>query len=75
MKVALIAAGLALFTLATPADASWAENANSRNPVFTGTNASLARAQGVRRAHYGRYHREQYRPVRRVRPHAPYYYR
>jgi hypothetical protein len=70
LKAALIATGLALLTLATPASASWAENANSRNPVFTGTNASLARAQGAR---YHRYHRYQHRyPVRRFGPRAYY---
>jgi hypothetical protein len=68
MKAALIATGLALLTLATPAYASWAENANSRYPVFTGTNASLARAQADTRHGY----RHRY-PVRRIRHHAPYY--
>jgi hypothetical protein len=69
MKAAVIATGLALLTLATPAYASWAENANSRYPVFTGTNASLARAQA--RAHSGRYYHRH--SVRRVRHHPVYY--
>jgi hypothetical protein len=68
MKAALIAAGLALLTLATPAYASWAENANSTRPVFTGTSASLARAQ----ADTGYRYRRGY-SVRRIRHHAPRY--
>jgi hypothetical protein len=64
MKVALIAAGFALLTLGIPANASWAENANMAYPVYTGTNAALARAQAGR---YG-YHRYPHSySVRRVR--------
>jgi hypothetical protein len=61
MKVAVIAMGLALLSLASPAQASWAENANMAYPVFTGTNAALARAN--RGAYYA------YAP-RRVHRHA-----
>ena len=43
MKTALLAAALML--VGTQAHASWAEGANKQYPVFTGTNASLARAQ------------------------------
>ena len=50
MKTALFAAGLALL-MAGPAYASWAENAQMRNPVYTGTNASLAAAQHRRYYH------------------------
>lgn len=50
MKAALLVGGLML-VLASPAQASWAENANKANPIYTGTNASLARAQGVRHRH------------------------
>ena len=66
MKIALFAAGLALLSLASPAQASWAENANKAYPVFTGTNASLARAQ------YGTYPRYH---VRRIHRHNRYYRR
>jgi hypothetical protein len=45
MKVVLLMAGLALWSFASPACASWAENANMRHPVFTGTDRSLARAR------------------------------
>jgi hypothetical protein len=45
MKTALLVAGLAASLLSGPAQASWAENANMRNPVFTGTDRSLAQAQ------------------------------
>jgi len=51
MKAALFAAGLTL-VLAGPVQASWAENARMRSPVYTGTNRSLAHAQ-----HAGRRHR------------------
>ena len=47
MKLTLIAAVLATL-ISSQAQASWAENANKNYPVFTGTNASLARAQGHR---------------------------
>jgi hypothetical protein len=67
MKVALIAAGLALLSLASPsAYASWAENANKQYPVYTGTAQALARANA--RNHYA------YSP-RRVRHHRSVYYR
>jgi hypothetical protein len=72
MKVALIAAGFALLTLGTPANASWAENANMAYPVFTGTNASLARAQAGRYG-YSRYPRYPHRYSGRVRHHGAYY--
>ena len=48
MKVAVFALGLALLSLASPAYASWAENANMREPVYTGTAASLAQASHAR---------------------------
>lgn len=47
VKSTLLAVGFALL-LAGPAQASWAENANMRNPVFTGTDRSLAQAQHQR---------------------------
>ena len=56
MKTALLAAGLAALLLSGPAHASWAENANMRNPVFTGTDRSLAQAQHVRYGHLRRGH-------------------
>jgi hypothetical protein len=59
MKAALLLGGLML-VLASPAEASWAENANKAYPVYTGTNAALARAQGTRYRHV--------RPVRRAYP-------
>jgi hypothetical protein len=68
MKAALIATALALLAPAIPAHASWAENANSTRPVFTGTNASLARAQ----ADTGYRYRRGY-SVRRIRHHVPRY--
>ena len=43
MKAVLLAAALML--VGTQAQASWAENANKQYPVYTGTNAALARAQ------------------------------
>jgi len=46
MKAALLAAALATL-VGTQAQASWAENANKQYPVYTGTDAALARAQGV----------------------------
>ena len=52
MKTTLFAAGLALL-MAGPACASWAENAQMRNPVYTGTNRSLAAAQ--RRGYHHHY--------------------
>jgi len=60
MKAILLVAALML--VATQAHASWAENANKQYPVYTGTNAALARAQGGR--YYGRYyyHRHYVRP-------------
>ena len=66
MKAAVFATGLALLTLAGPAYASWAENANMRYPVYTGTDQALARANA--RNHYA------YSP-RRVRHHRSVYYR
>jgi hypothetical protein len=56
MKPVLLAIGLALL-LAGPAQASWAENANMRNPVFTGTDRSLAEAQHQRIYRGHRMHR------------------
>jgi hypothetical protein len=50
MKAALLAAALLL--TATQAQASWAEGASKQNPVFTGTNASLARAQASEHYYY-----------------------
>ena len=68
MKTAVYATGLALLTLASPAYASWAENANKQNPVFTGTSASLAKARHgeyygyqPRRFHHARKHYRQWR--------------
>jgi hypothetical protein len=60
MKAILLVAALTL--AATQAHASWAENANKQYPVYTGTNAALARAQGGR--YDGRYyhHRHYVRP-------------
>jgi hypothetical protein len=43
MKAALLVAALML--VGTQAHASWAEGANKQYPVFTGTDAALARAQ------------------------------
>jgi hypothetical protein len=64
MKAALFATGFALLSLASPAYASWAENANMRYPVYTGTDRALARAHyGLDRTTMGRLHR--YYPVRR----------
>ena len=59
MKAALLAAALATL-VGTQVQASWAENANKQYPVYTGTNASLARAQA------GRYYRYRHAP-------RPYY--
>jgi hypothetical protein len=61
MKAILLVAALTL--VATQAHASWAENANKQYPVYTGTDAALARAQGGR--HYGRYYHHRY-----VRPYV-----
>ena len=44
MKAILLATALML--VGTQAQASWAEGANKQYPVYTGTNAALARAQG-----------------------------
>ena len=60
MKAAAFATGLALLTLAGPACASWAENANMRNPVYTGTDRALAQAQADARR-YGYYPRRIHR--------------
>jgi hypothetical protein len=69
MKVALFATGLALLSLASPAYASWAESPNMRNPVYTGTDRSLARAQhGLDRSTMGRV----YRPYSARRYHHRY---
>ena len=51
MKAAVFATGLALLTLASPANASWAENANMRYPVYTGTDQALARARADARGY------------------------
>ena len=64
MKAAVFATGLALLTLAGPAYASWAENANMRYPVYTGTDQALGRARADARR-YGYYprrinHRHKY---------------
>ena len=65
MKAILLAAALTL--VGTQAHASWAENANKQYPVYTGTDAALARAQGGR--YYGRhYHRHYHRHY--VRPYV-----
>ena len=65
MKTAVLAAALALLSLASPALASWAESPNMRYPVYTGTDRSLARARhGLDRStmahsyrdHWYRYH-------------------
>ena len=45
MKAILLAAALML--AGTQAHASWAEGANKQYPVYTGTNAALARAQAA----------------------------
>ncbi|MEA3025842.1 MAG: hypothetical protein QOF91_1127 [Alphaproteobacteria bacterium] len=66
MKAAVFATGLAPLSLANPAYASWAENANMGYPVYTGTNAALARASygarvySARRFHHG-WRRHYYR--------------
>jgi len=57
MKVTLVAAALML--AGTQAHASWAENANKQYPVYTGTDAALARAQAGRT--YGRHYRHSVR--------------
>ena len=57
MKAILLAAALVL--VASQAQASWAENANKQYPVYTGTNAALARAQAGR--YYGGYYRHHVR--------------
>ena len=53
MKAILLAAALTL--VGTQAHASWAENANKQYPVYTGTDAALARAQAGRYYHHRRY--------------------
>jgi hypothetical protein len=63
MKAALLAIGLAFVALATPANASWAENSNMEHPVFTGTSRSLASAM---------YESSHHRHFRRARPHSRY---
>jgi hypothetical protein len=58
VKAAVFVVGLSLLMAgpaAGPALASWAENAQMRNPVYTGTNASLAAAQHARYRHYRRH--------------------
>ena len=62
MKAILLAAALAL--VGTQAHASWAENANKQYPVYTGTDAALARAQA------GRYSGRYYHHRRYVRPYV-----
>ena len=59
MKAVLLAAALML--TATQAHASWAEGANKQNPVFTGTNASLARAEASEHYHYRHFVRHHHR--------------
>jgi hypothetical protein len=59
MKAILLAAALML--VGTQAHASWAEGANKQYPVFTGTNAALARAQAVSGGYYGGYRRHYVR--------------
>jgi len=75
MKAALLAAALMLVgtqaLVGSQAQASWAENANKQYPVYTGTNAALARAQAGR--HYGRYYHRPY--VRRPYVERRYYER
>jgi len=51
MKAVLLATALML--VGTQAHASWAEGANKQYPVFTGTNAALARAQAGNYYGYG----------------------
>jgi hypothetical protein len=65
MKAILLA--VALMLVGTQAHASWAEGANKQYPVFTGTNAALARAQAGR--YYGGYYRHS---VRRPYVHRRY---
>src|SRR5439155_3048964 len=67
MKALIFATGIALLALANPAYASWAENANMRYPVYTGTDRALARAhQGLDRSTMGRPYRPyRYYPARR----------
>ena len=68
MKAIPLAAALML--VGTQAHASWAEGANKQYPVFTGTNAALARAQAVSGWYYGRgYYRHS---VRRPYVHRRY---
>ena len=59
MKAALLAAALATL-VGTQAQASWAENANMQNPVYTGTARSLARAQAENHYRYRHYVRRPY---------------
>jgi hypothetical protein len=64
MKTALFAVAFAALLGSGPAQASWAENANKAYPVYTGTNASLARAQAS--TGYGhRHHRRMLRSIHR----------
>lgn len=58
MKAILLTAALML--VATQAHASWAEGANKQYPVFTGTNAALARAQAVSGGYYRHVRRHYY---------------
>ena len=62
MKAILLVAALTL--VATQAHASWAENANKQYPVYTGTDAALARAQA------GQYSGRYYHHRRYVRPYV-----
>jgi hypothetical protein len=62
MKAILLAAVLTL--VGTQAHASWAENANKQYPVYTGTDAALARAQA------GQYSGRYYHHRRYVRPYV-----
>jgi hypothetical protein len=55
---AILAAAALVVLVGTQAQASWAENANKNYPVYTGTNAALARAQA---GHAGRYYRHSVR--------------
>ena len=58
MKAVLLAAALML--VGTQAHASWAENANKQYPVYTGTNAALARAQAGNYYYHRRFVRRHY---------------
>jgi len=63
MKAILLAAALTL--VGTQAHASWAENANKQYPVYTGTDAALARAQAGQYSGGRYYHHRRY-----VRPYV-----